>query len=214
MQINYLGNQHSVLHEFVAELRDVTIQHDRLRFRKNIERVGQIMAYELSKRLTYIDTQIQTPLANHPSHHLKESPVLITILRAGLPYFEGLLDFFPESDAGFIGAYRIESKEIEIKLDYLATNNLDDKTVCLIDPMLATGKSIIRSIELLKKNGTPKHWHIVSLLAAPEGITYIENHLKKDYTLWTFAVEQKLNQHAYIIPGLGDAGDLSFGEKI
>ncbi|MCZ8021549.1 MAG: uracil phosphoribosyltransferase [Cyclobacteriaceae bacterium] len=209
-----IGKENSVAKHFLNELRNKETQNNRQLFRINLYRLGQIMAYELSKRLTYIDTQIQTPLANHPSHHLKESPVLITILRAGLPYFEGLLDFFPESDAGFIGAYRIESKEIEIKLDYLATNNLDDKTVCLIDPMLATGKSIIRSIELLEKNGTPKHWHIVSLLAAPEGITYIENHLKKDYTLWTFAVEQKLNQHAYIIPGLGDAGDLSFGEKI
>jgi uracil phosphoribosyltransferase len=209
-----IGKENSVAKHFLNELRNKETQNNRQLFRKNLYRLGQIMAYELSKRLTYVNTEIQTPLANHPTHHLKEFPVLITILRAGLTYFEGMLDFFPDCDAGFIGAYRVESREIEIKLDYLATSNLENKTVCLIDPMLATGKSIISSVELLKKNGTPKHWHIVSLLAAPEGITYLENNLKQDFTLWTFAIEEKLNQHAYIIPGLGDAGDLSFGEKI
>jgi uracil phosphoribosyltransferase len=210
-----LNSTLSIANQFLLELRDAAIQKDRLRFRKNLERLGEIMAYELSKKLEYAQKDAVTPLGVSRIQVVKEQPVLITILRAGLPFFQGLLNFFDRSDCGFIGAYRKEDENhLTIKLEYLATNTLDKKVVILIDPMLATGRSVIDSITALTRNGIPSHVHIVSLVSAPEGIEYLKKNVTLPHTVWTCAVDEKLNPQYYIMPGLGDAGDLSFGEKI
>ncbi|MCW5910016.1 MAG: uracil phosphoribosyltransferase [Cyclobacteriaceae bacterium] len=214
MQVINLGEQNSIANQFVAGLRDVNVQTDRLRFRTNLERLGTIMAYEISKRLPYQAQVIQTPLGTSSVNLINEQPVLITVLRAGLPYFQGFQNFFDAAPAGFIGAYRKEGAEIKINLEYLATPDLTDQTVILVDPMLATGKSIIRAAHELERHGKPKHIHVAALIAAPEGIRYVQDNLKHSATIWTFAIDEKLDSRFYIVPGLGDAGDLSFGEKL
>ena len=209
-----IGEKNSIANQFLLEVRNKQIQQDRLRFRRNMERLGEIMAYEISQRLSYREEIVDTPLGQSPLF-VPESPVLITVLRAGLPYYAGFQHFFDEADSGFIGAYRKEGEaEIKINLDYLAAPNIKGRTVILIDPMLATGKSALRSINELLKNGTPAHIHIASLLASPEGIAYLKKEIQIPYTIWTFAIDEKLNEQFYIVPGLGDAGDLSFGEKM
>lgn len=210
-----LNSDPSIANQFLFELRDAALQQDRMRFRKNLERLGEIMAYELSKSLEYADRNANTPLGVTRIQVVKEQPVLITILRAGLPFFQGLANFFDRADCGFIGAYRKEDeKHLTIKLEYLATTNLDGKVVVLIDPMLATGRSVLDSITALLRNGKPSYIHIVSLVSAPEGIEYLKKHVDLPYSLWTCAVDEKLNPQYYIVPGLGDAGDLSYGEKL
>ena len=209
-----IGEANSIANQFLIELRDKSVQQDRLRFRRNVERLGEIMAYEISKKLNYTQRNVETSLGKL-SIGAPNPPVLITILRAGLPYFTGFQNFFDHSDCGFIGAYRKEGeREITINLEYMASPSLDGKTIILIDPMLATGKSLIRSINELLRNGQPEHIHIASLIASPEGITFVQKELTNNYSLWTFAVDEKLNEQSYIVPGLGDAGDLSFGEKM
>lgn len=210
-----LNSNSSIANQFLFELRDAALQQDRLRFRKNMERLGEIMAYELSKKLEYVDRDAVTPLGVSKIKVLKEQPVLITILRAGIPFFQGILNFFDRSDCGFIGAYRKEDEHhLTIKLEYLATSSLDGKVLILIDPMLATGRSVIDSLNALSRNGRPSHVHIVSMVAAPEGVEYLKKNVALPYTLWTCAVDEKLNAQYYIVPGLGDAGDLSYGEKL
>jgi uracil phosphoribosyltransferase len=205
----------SIANQFLKQLRDKHIQKDRMRFRKNLERIGEIMAYEVSKTFVYENRMISTPLASIEMKVLHTSPVLLTILRAGLPFFQGFANFFDDADCGFIGAYREEGEdEIAIHLDYIASAELSDKIVILIDPMLATGKSVVNCLEVLLRKGTPSHLHIVSLVAAPEGIKHLQEHVKIPYTLWTGSLDQKLDSRYYIVPGLGDAGDLSFGVKI
>jgi uracil phosphoribosyltransferase len=211
-----LSEHNSVANQFLSELRDKNIQQDRARFRRNMERLGEIMAYEVSRALTYKMSSIQTPLGTSQLSLMLDKPTLVTVLRAGLPYFQGLLNYFDQSDCGFIGAYRDEKGEekITINLEYLSTPGLKDKTLILIDPMLATGQSFMRSVQWLLKKGDPSHIHIVSLVAAPEGIKYIQENMHTPYTIWTFAIDGKLNHQFYIVPGLGDAGDLSYGNKI
>jgi len=210
-----LNQSPSVANQFLLELRDQDRQRDRERFMSNMERLGSLMAYEISKKLEYTEKSVHTPLGTSNLLLLKEQPVLITVLRAGLPYFYGFKNFFNQSDCGFIGAYRKERvKEIDINLDYLAAPNLQGRTVILIDPMLATGKSFIKSVNALMKNGKPAYVHIAALVAAPEGVEYIRQNLTLPLTIWTWALDEKLNAHAYIVPGLGDAGDLCFGEKV
>jgi uracil phosphoribosyltransferase len=210
-----LNDHHSIANQFLLELRDAHKQQDRLRFRTNMERLGGILAYELSRNLEYTLSEAVTPLGKTRIHVLKEQPVLITILRAGLPFFQGFMNFFDQADSGFIGAYRQEDENhLTIKLGYVATPSLEDKIVVLIDPMLATGRSVIDSIEAFRKNGTPRHLHVVSLVAAPEGIEHLKQHIKLPFSLWTCAVDEKLNHQYYIVPGLGDAGDLSYGIKL
>jgi uracil phosphoribosyltransferase len=215
MVIN-LGEQHSVANEFLRELRDKNIQQDRQRFRRNMERLGEIMAYEISKKLKYQPTPVTSPLGVSSIALSVSMPVLVTVLRAGLPYFHGFLNYFDRSDCGFIGAYRDEhgKDQITINLEYVATSPLKDREVIVIDPMLATGKSFIRAVNALQKNGQPSHIHIAALVASPEGIAFVENNIQVPHTLWTFAIDEKLNHQFYIVPGLGDAGDLSFGNKI
>jgi uracil phosphoribosyltransferase len=209
-----LDKRNSIGNQFLSELRDVNHQQDRLRFRTNVERLGQLMAYEISKVLPYQEKDVVTPLGKKAIHVIQEQPVLITILRAGLPFFQGFLNYFDKADCGFIGAYRKEGEHITIKLDYVATTTLQDRIVILIDPMLATGRSILDSIKAILNNGNPSHIHIVSLVAANEGIKYLNDNLKISFSLWACSVDSELNQQFYIVPGLGDAGDLSFGPKI
>ncbi len=210
-----LTDRDSIASRFLSELRDRSIQTDRLRFRKNLQRLGSIMAVEISKELKYADVSVDTPLGQTRTHIPEKDPVLLTILRAGLPFYSGFQDIFDRADAGFIGAYRQEgSGEIKIKLDYLATPPVEGREVILIDPMLATGRSIVDAVKTLRKNGVPSHLHVASLVAAPDGVRFLAEHLDLPYTLWTFAVDQKLDDRFYIVPGLGDAGDLSFGIKL
>lgn len=213
--ITVLNRQNSVANQYLLELRDRDIQQNRTRFRKNIERLGELMAYEISKRFQYDLKTVQTPLGSAPVNVPGDNPVLITVLRAGLPYFIGFQHIFGETDCGFIGAYRKESDaNLTITLDYLATPSLDNRMVILIDPMLATGQSVIKSVNALMKHGTPKHVHIAALVAAPEGIELLTENLTVSHDVWTWALDEKLNELNYIVPGLGDAGDLSFGEKL
>lgn len=199
----------------MAELRDVSIQGDRMRFRKNLERIGEILAYEISKSLPFISKEVQTPLAKTNINLPAVNPVIVSVLRASLPFYQGFLNFFDKAESGFIGAFREEGGgEIKINLGYHASPSLEGKTLILADPMLATGKSFIRSIDTLLSHGTPKIIHIAAAFASPEGIKYIEEQLKVPYQLWIGAVDQSLNSQSYIVPGLGDAGDLAFGEKL
>jgi uracil phosphoribosyltransferase len=210
-----LSERNSMANQFLLELRDKTLQRDRMRFRRNLERLGEIMAYEISKYLQYTTKAIETPLAKSRVNVLKEQPLLVTVLRAGVPFFQGFLNYYDQSDAGFIGAYRRESlKEVSIKFDYLTSPVTGGREVILIDPMLATGKSLVDSVNNLIKRGKPAHLHIASVIAAPEGIKYITEQMPLPYSIWTYAIDEKLNDQFYIVPGLGDAGDLSFGSKL
>lgn len=215
MDVFILNQQNSIANQFLLELRDQSIQQDRLRFRKNMERLGEIMAYEVSKRLKYTPAQVQTPLATTSIPVLSASPVIITVLRAGLTYFQGFINYFDRADCGFIGAYRKEGEnEITINLEYLATGDLTNREVMIVDPMLATGNSFVRSVNALMSHGRPSHLHLISLVAAPEGVEHIKKSISLPSTVYTVAMDEKLNEQFYIVPGLGDAGDLSFGEKL
>jgi uracil phosphoribosyltransferase len=212
-----LGGQRSIANVFLRELRDKTVQRDRARFRRNMERLGEIMAYEVSKKLAYTETAVETVLGTAPMMLPAEQPVLVTVLRAGLPYFQGFLNYFDRSDCGFIGAYREEGKsEVSIKLDYQTAPVLKGRALILIDPMLATGKSLVRAIQSLTDfyGEIPDHIHLASLIATPEGIRYIQEHVPLPHTIWTFSIDEKLDEKFYIVPGLGDAGDLSYGNKV
>jgi uracil phosphoribosyltransferase len=210
-----LSAQNTIGNQFISELRNKDIQLDRARFRKNMKRLGQLMAYEISKRLNFKDETIQTPLGRTSIQLISKYPVLLTVMRAGLPYFDGFLDFFDQSDCGFVGAYRQEnSKDIVIHLDYVATPGVNDREVIVVDPMLATGKSFVRSIQALLKHGTPSHIYVASLVASPEGIHFLKENLDVPFSIYTCAVDENLNHQFYIVPGLGDAGDLSFGIKL
>lgn len=215
MSLIILGDQHSIANQFLNQIRDKHMQQDRMRFRKNMERMGEIMAYEISRNLEYTECLVSSPLATLKSVQLRSQPIIITVLRAGLVYFQGFVNYFDEADAGFIGAYRKEGgDEIKVNLEYLATPSLAGREVILVDPMLATGKSMVRSVAALLDHGLPSHLHIAALIASPEGVKYVQENLEVPNTLWTFAVDEKLDSHFYIVPGLGDAGDLSFGEKL
>lgn len=210
-----LVKNNSIANHFLAELRDTTIQKDSFRFRKNLERLGEVLAYELSKKLEYNTHIVKTVLGEKETMLLKSSPILITILRAGLPFYNGFLNIFDRADSGFIGAYRVENEEsVSVVSEYMTTGDLNNKEIIIVDPMLATGKSLVEAVNKLLKNGIPKCIHLVSAIAAPEGITYIQNNININYSIWVGAIDDRLNENAYIIPGLGDAGDLCFGEKL
>src|SRR5690554_3758871 len=208
-----LNRHNSIASQFLAELRDVTIQNDRLRFRRNLERLGEIMAYEISKEMDFQAVTLQTPLEPTRGYTLEQQPVVISIMRAALPLFQGVINYFDRADCGFVGAFRKEIDEgnaaVEIDLGYMATPCIDGKEVILVDPMLATGKSFVESLAHLFDNGTPSKIHIVSVIAAPEGINYIKENLSIDPKFWIAALDEKLNNEFFIVPGLGDAGDLA-----
>jgi uracil phosphoribosyltransferase len=213
-----LSDFDSIANQFLRSLRDKTLQTDRQHFRQNMQRLGSIMAYEISKKLSYRQTSVETPLGTARLNVPKQDPVLVTILRAGLPFFTGFQDFFDQSDAGFIGAYRQEGRgKITIKLDYAATPVTEGREVILIDPMLATGQSLVDAVDLIFKKSRPEHIHLACMVAAPEGLKYVSEKLqemKVPNTIWSFAVDERLDERFYIVPGLGDAGDLSFGNRI
>ena len=212
-----LNQVDSVANQFLAEIRDENIQLDRMRFRRNIERLGEIMAYELSKTLQYKPVDITTPLATTSVRMVEDWPILIPILRAAMPFYTGVLNYFDNADSGFLGAYRQpidEHNKFEIQMDYMAMPTIKDKHVVIVDPMLATGKSFIKALRAIQKNGIPKHIDIFCIIASPEGIEYIEQHVNTSYKFWIAAIDECLNEKSYIIPGLGDAGDLSFGNKL
>jgi uracil phosphoribosyltransferase len=217
MQIHHLSKNNSVLNHFLGEIRDVTIHTDSMRFRRNIERIGEIMAYELSKELHYKDIEIQTPLGIKKTTQIKDRLVLCSILRAGLTLHQGFLNYFDTAENGFISAYRHHPNNddyFDIKVEYQAIADINGKNVLLVDPMLATGQSIVAVCNKLMERGTPKEIHIAVVIAAPEGINYLEKHLPASCHLWIAALDEKLNERSYIVPGLGDAGDLAFGEKL
>ncbi len=207
----------SIASHFLSEIREINTQKDRLRFRRNMERLGEILAYELSKELDYSPAHVNTVLGEASVDELREFPVIITILRAGLPLYQGILNYFDRSDSGFVGAYRAHKgseTEFVIKTDYLACPNVDDRILILADPMLATGRSLVDGMNMILKNGKPKFVHIVSAIATPEGIRHLKEHFPVPFKIWTAVVDTGLNEKSYIVPGLGDAGDLSFGDKL
>ena len=215
--VREIGKGNSIFNHFLAELRDKSIQGDRLRFRRNLERIGEIFAYEISKELEYEQKEIITPLGIASMSVLKKIPTIATILRAGLPMHQGLLNYFDAADNAFVSAYRKyrKNKEFVIKMDYVSSASLKDKVLIISDPMLATGGSMSASIKALVQHGQPKHIHMVCLLASEEGITKIKRDFSlKNITLWIGAIDDELTAKAYIVPGLGDAGDLAFGTKL
>ncbi len=209
-----LSQQHSLVSNWVAELRDVTIQNDRMRFRRNLERIGEVAAYEISKVLPFTETEIQTPLGISEHKMLKEQPVLATILRAGLPLHQGMLNYFDKADNAFISAYRKHHKDgsFEISLDYVSCPDLDNRVLVISDPMLATGSSLVKTIHFLKAEGKPSAIHIVVAIACTVGIEYVKRE-EPTVTIWCGDIDDELTAKGYIVPGLGDAGDLAYGTK-
>lgn len=213
--IHILTNKASIINDFLAELRDVEIQKDRARFRKNVERIGEILAYEVSKYLPRKLSPIQTPLGVSNMEVLSEQPILATVLRAGLALHQGFLNYFDHADNAYISAYRKHTNqhEFEIVVEYLATPSLAGRTLILIDPMLATGRSMFLAYKSLLTKGKPDKVIVVSLIASEQGVSYIQQHMP-EAEIFIAAVDPSLDENSYIVPGLGDAGDLSFGEKM
>jgi len=214
--INNLGDRNSILNQFVAEIRDEKIQQDSMRFRRNLERVGELLAYEISKTLTYVEREVRTPLGIAQVSVPSETIVLATILRAGLPIHQGLLSILDHSENAFISAYREYEKDgtFHIRFEHISSPSIQDKVLVISDPMIATGSSIIMAYNALLEKGTPNHVHIASLIASREGIDYLRKKLPmKKTTIWVAAIDDELTSKAYIVPGLGDAGDLAYGSK-
>lgn len=214
--VHILGNTNSVFNNFIAEIRDIHIQKDSMRFRKNMERMGEIFAYEISKQLSYTTKEVTTPLGISKENIINEQIVVGTILRAGLPLHQGVLNFFDNAQNAFIAAYRKHHKDgsFDIQVEYISSPDLNDKILILTDPMLATGASITLTYKQILQRGKPKHTHIVSVLASVEGLDYAKKHLPSNVTIWLGAVDDELTAQSYIVPGLGDAGDLAYGTKL
>lgn len=216
--LHILDKQNSIVNKFLSELRNIDVQKDSMRFRRNLERIGECTAYELSKSLNYAPVKVQTPLAEAEVLCISDKIVLATILRAGLPLHQGLLNYFDDAENAFVSAYRsyTSESEFEIKVEYIACPSLEGKTLILVDPMLASGTSMVAAYEALcARGGKPVHTHMVCALGCNEGVDYILNNTNSaDVDLWVATVDPVLNPHKYIVPGLGDAGDLCFGEKL
>jgi uracil phosphoribosyltransferase len=214
--VHHLSENHSLISNWVAELRDVNVQNDRMRFRRNLERIGETIAYEMSKKMDHQVKPTTTPLGIHHSKLLAEQPVLATILRAGLPLHQGMLNYFDKADNAFVSAYRKHHDDgsFEISIEYLSCPDLNNRVVIMSDPMLATGASLVETIKAITKNQTPKEIHIVVAIASRKGIETVEAALGKDIPIWCADIDETLNDHSYIIPGLGDAGDLAYGTKM
>ncbi|MFZ9386788.1 MAG: uracil phosphoribosyltransferase [Chitinophagaceae bacterium] len=210
-----LSQQHSLVSNWVSEIRDVSVQNDRMRFRRNLERIGEVIAYEISKVLPFTEKEIQTPLGIADHKMLQQQPVLATILRAGLPLHQGLLNYFDKADNAFISAYRKHHKDgsFEISLEYVSCPELENRVLIISDPMLATGSSLVKTIHHLKAEGKPAAIHIVSAIACTVGIEYVKRE-EPSVTIWCGDIDDELTAKGYIVPGLGDAGDLAFGTKI
>ena len=214
--LHILGSYNSLFNEFISDVRSADVQVDSMRFRRNLERIGEIFAYEISKGMQYVEQEVVTPLGIANVPRLTEKPVLATILRAGLPLHQGMLNYFDHADNAFISAFRKYYKDgtFEIQIDYLSSPDLDEKTLILCDPMLATGQSLALAYEELMSKGDPLHTHIVSVIASRQGLDYVMSKLPTDCcTFWIGAIDEELTAHSYIVPGLGDAGDLAYGIK-
>lgn len=212
-----LNQQNSVANQFLAEIRGLKVQDDRMRFRKNLERLGEIMAYEISRKLPYAPVEVEGPMGTSTIQVPAEQPVLLTILRAGVPFYQGFSNFFDKADTGFIGAYRAphtSASDLSVSLDYASIPPIEGRPLIVIDPMLATGKSMLMALNLLLQQAKPSHLYIASVIAAPEGVTYLQRNLQAEFSIWTCALDDRLDEKAYIVPGLGDAGDLAYGPKI
>ncbi len=218
MQVINLSEKNSILNLYMAELRDKRYQHNRLLFRNNIKRIGQVMAFELSKTLDFKPKTVTTPLGTIDIPLPKDEIVVATVLRAGLPFHQGFLDVFDHADNAFVSAYRMytnrEHTEVGVHAEYMATPSVKGKTLIIADPMLATGGSMAAAIEALCKTGKPKKIHIASVIAVPEGIKTLTEVLPDDAIVWCAAIDPGMNEHKYIVPGFGDCGDLCFGEKL
>ncbi len=215
--INNLSQNNSVLSQFLSEIRCINTQTDSMRFRRNMERIGEIFAYEISKQLEYELVETITPLGVAETFKLKDEPVIATILRAGLPLHNGLLNYFDKAENAFISAYRKHHKDntFEIALEYVACPDLTEKTLILCDPMLATGSSMALTYKSLLAKGKPKHTHLVTAIASAQGVDYLKAHMPdNNFTIWCGAIDEELTAQSYIVPGLGDAGDLAYGSKL
>lgn len=217
MEIHYLSEKNSVLNHFLSQIRNVNVQKDSMRFRRNIERIGEIMAYEMSQTFHYRDVEITTPLGVKKTTEIADQLVVCSILRAGLTLHQGFLNYFDNAENGFISAYRHHPNHddfFDILVEYQAIADINGKNVLLVDPMLATGQSIVAVFNKLMERGTPKEIHIAVIIATPEGISYLKQNLPDTCHLWIASLDEKLNDKSYIVPGLGDAGDLAYGDKL
>ena len=217
MNIHYISEENSIINQFLCQIREVTIQKDSMRFRRNMERIGEIMAYEISKKLSYKTISITTPLGIKNTSEIEDKIVLCSILRAGLTLHQGFLNYFDDAENGFISAYRNHynsDENFDILVEYQAVPNMNNKTLVLVDPMLATGRSLVVVLNKILATHQPKEIHIAVIIAAPEGIKYATENLPKNCHLWVASLDEKLNEKNYIIPGLGDAGDLAYGNKL
>jgi len=218
MKIINFSEQNTVINQFLSELRDRKYQQNRLTFRHNVERIGEMMAYELSKTLDYKTKTVTTPLGTIDMQLPKDDLVIATVLRAGLPFHTGFLNVFDQAENAFVSAYRMytnrEHTEVGVHAEYMASPSVKGKTLVIVDPMLATGGSMAAAIEALCKSGKPKKIHVACVIAAPEGIEVIKEVLADDSTVWCAAIDPGMNEHKYIVPGFGDCGDLCFGEKL
>ena len=216
MNVINFAETHSLVSQYMTELRDITVQKDMLRFRRNLERIGEIMAYEISKTLCYKAEEITTPLAATQSYVLDIKVVLATIFRAGVPFHQGFLNFFDHAENAFVSAYRKykEKENFDVCIEYLASPRLDGKTLIIADPMLATGASMELSYRALLTKGEPTHIHVASVIASRQAVDFVKKHFPEDKTtVWIGAIDEEINSHSYIVPGLGDAGDLAYGIK-
>ncbi|MCM5662310.1 uracil phosphoribosyltransferase [Galbibacter mesophilus] len=216
MKIHNLSAENSIVNHFLAELRNEKTQKDRMRFRRNIERMGEVLAYEMSKTLHFSTEDVSTPLGKKETSLVDDELVVCSILRAGLPLHQGVLNYLDWADCSFISAYRYQNpeNEFEVTVEYLASQKLDNKVLVLADPMLATGQSLLATFEALSRVGLPREIHILSVVGAQAGVEFLEKQLPKDTQLWIGDIDEELNQKGYIVPGLGDAGDLAFGERL
>lgn len=218
MELHILSQQDTVLNKFIAQIRDKRVQADSMRFRRNMERIGEITAYELSKELGYSPEIVETPLGEALVRTIDDRIVIATILRAGLPFHQGFLNYFDDAQNAFVSAYRKSTKDgkFTVKVEYISCGDLEGKTLLLVDPMLATGSSLVLAYNALcERGGTPAHTHVAAVIASEQGVDYVmKNMPRQNTTLWVAAVDEELTSRSYIVPGIGDAGDLAYGEKI
>ena len=217
IKINNLEKTDSVFNQYMAELRDAVIQQDRMRFRRNLERIGEIMAYEISKSFEYDDEEVSTPLGIKQIRTMHEQPVIATILRAGLPFHNGMLSMFDQADSAFIAAYRKYDKneeDSEIRVEYFSSPDIEDRILILCDPLLATGESIVKTLTGLMEDMMPKEIHIAVAVASQDGLDYVDRTMSRlPVTIWVGSIDEELTARAYVVPGIGDVGDLAYGEK-
>lgn len=216
IKVHNLSDKPSLLNTYIKEMRAVEIQQDSMRFRKNMERIGELMAYEISKTLTFTAEEVKTPLGIAEIQVLSDQIVLATVFRAGLPFHQGFLNYYDKAENAFVSAYRKykDALKFEVMVDYIAAPSIEGKTLIICDPMLASGSSMEMVCEALMQRGTPAHIHVASIIASKEGVKYVREHFPENTTIWCAAIDPILNEHSYIVPGLGDAGDLAFGTKL